>query len=95
MKDLDRLLKEIFQDKSAILAHLTIELGSVICQLPCSKSAAQVSHRACKDEDNIHELGLVCVLSHIGQCSNLGTEHFHTRLNTPLLEQQLPMRSTY
>ena len=30
MKDLDRLLKEIFQDKSSILAHLTIERGSVI-----------------------------------------------------------------
>ena len=30
MEDLDKLLKEIFQDKSSILAHLTIVRGSVI-----------------------------------------------------------------
>ena len=30
MEDLDKLLKEIFQDKNSILAHLTIVRGSVI-----------------------------------------------------------------
>ena len=30
MEDLDKLLKEIFQDKSSVLAHLTIVRGSVI-----------------------------------------------------------------
>ena len=54
MKDLDRLLKEIFQDKSAILAHLTIERGSVIVNYLIPQSRRKVSHRACKAEDNVY-----------------------------------------
>ena len=40
MKDLDRLLKEIFQDKASILAHLKIVRGSVIIKYFAPQSEA-------------------------------------------------------
>ena len=40
MEDLDKLLKEIFQDKSSILAHLTIVRGSVIVSYLAPQSEA-------------------------------------------------------
>ena len=40
MKDLDRLLKEIFQDKSSILTHLKIIRGSVIVTYLAPRSGA-------------------------------------------------------
>ena len=41
MKDLDRLLKEIFEDKSSILAHLNIIRGSVIVTYLVPRSEVQ------------------------------------------------------
>ena len=40
MEDLDKLLKEIFQDKSSVLAHLTIIRGSVIVSYLAPQSEA-------------------------------------------------------
>ena len=40
MEDLDKLLKEIFQDKSSVLAHLTIVRGSVIVSYLAPQSEA-------------------------------------------------------
>ena len=66
MKDLDRLLKEIFQDKSAILAHLTIERGSVIVNYLIPQSNARSLIELAKLKITFMPRVGVCAL-HIGQ----------------------------
>ena len=51
MEDLERLLKEIFQDKSSVLAHLTIVRGSIIVSylVPQSESGSLVKQAQSKN----------------------------------------------
>ena len=77
MQDLQKLLKEIFEDKRSVLAHLKIVRGSVIVTYLAPHSEA----------DSLIQLALVKLLFmiQVGVCElNIGNKMYHKERSTAL-----------
>ena len=77
MQDLQKLLKEIFEDKRSVLAHLKIVRGSVIVTYLAPHSEA----------DSLIQLALVKLLFmiQVGVCElNIGNKMYHKERSAAL-----------